>query len=119
MGGWYLSEDGETFSVGPYPSKERAIEVAPDELEDVEPGDAFWVGRAVSPPNYLTAWNVIEMLDQQASDTAPEDFEGFEVSDEARRELDALLSSWAERWKVKPSWLDIAEISEHEMPERA
>ena len=111
---WYLSRNEETFNDGPYDTREEAIAAAPD--EGFDPGESFWVGRAVPAASFLSARNVVEMLNEHAYNEGPEGNDGYEVSTEAQEDLDVVLKLWANKHNIKPTWWGIDEVSHHVVP---
>ena len=76
-GEWYISRNEEDFSIGPYDSREAAVDAAPD--EGLDSGDSFWVGLAVPASSFLSARNVVEVLNDHAYNEGPEGNDGYEV----------------------------------------
>ncbi|UXV17554.1 hypothetical protein N4P55_16815 [Pseudomonas fluorescens] len=68
-----------------------------DENDDLEIGATVWKGEKfpVNIAGYVDVGDVIEMLGERAYDDVGEFAEDWpDVPDEARQELDALLSAW-------------------------
>lgn len=68
-----------------------------DENDDLEVGATVWKGEKfpINTTGYVDAGDVIEMLGERAYDDVGEFAEDWpDVPDEARQELDALLSEW-------------------------
>ncbi|NTX08961.1 transposase [Myxococcus sp. CA040A] len=115
-GQWCITKDEEEWmDASAFDTKEDAIARAPVELA-LRPGLTFWVGVAVQAPSALNAALVVDALDNHASDEAPDGSDGYDISDEARTELDVLLTGWATKHAVKPTWFDIGDVSEHVVP---
>lgn len=109
---YYLSRDDESFAYGPYTSRDVAVSHGPAD-HNIPEGATFWVGRAISAPSRATAGDFLEMLDQHAVDDGPDGNDGYEVSGEARKELAAFLETWTRKHAVRPTWLDIDDVTEH------
>lgn len=118
IGKYYLSEDEERFDIGPYDSRQEAIKAAPEELSHLEPGSTFYVGVAMDPTVAIGARTFLDALQGYADDNAPSHIDAeFEVSTEARDDLDLLLRDWAKRFNVHPNWWNIWDVTEHELLE--
>jgi len=68
-----------------------------DENDDLEVGATVWKGEKIpiKTAGYVDAGDVIEMLGERAYDDVGEFAEDWpDVPDEARQELDSLLSEW-------------------------
>ena len=68
-----------------------------DENDDLEVGATVWKGEKfpINTAGYVDASDIIEMLGERAYDDVGEFAEDWpDVPDEARQELDALLSEW-------------------------
>ena len=68
-----------------------------DENDDLEVGASVWKGEKfpINTAGYVDADDVIEMLGERAYDDVGEFAEDWpDVPDEARQELDLLLSEW-------------------------
>lgn len=118
IGKYYLSEDEEHFSVGPYDTRQEAIDAAPEELGHLESGSKFWVGVSTDPGVAIGARLFLDALQSYVEDNAPLDVDAeFEITDEARDDLDRLLRDWARRNDVRPNWWNIEYVTEHVLPE--
>lgn len=118
IGKYYLSEDEESFSVGPYDTRQEAINAAPEELGHLASGSRFWVGVSTDPAVAIGARLFLGALQSYVEDHAPLDVDAkFEITAAARDELDTLLRDWAQRNNVRPSWWNIEDVTEHVLPE--
>lgn len=120
FGKYYLSEDEERFDIGPYDTRQEALEAASEELGHLEPGSAFWIGVATDPAVVIGARTFLDALQSYVEDNAPDHIDAeFTVSAEAREELDRVLHDWARRFDVHPNWWNIVDVTEHAIPENA
>lgn len=74
--------------------------------EDVKEGDVVWRGTPCrpDPAEYIEAHDVIDCIAERGFEDAGEFAEGYpNVSEEARNQLEALLSAWA-REHCQPSF---------------
>lgn len=115
-GQWCITKDNDDWMSAPgFDSKEEAIARAPQELE-LSPGQKFWVAQAQQAASHLGADLVIDGLDNHAIDEGPDGCDGYVISDEARKELNNFLLTWAEKHDIKPLWFDMENEEEHAAP---
>lgn len=101
-GEWMVkTEDAESFT-GWYPTREAAIDEAPEVL-GLKPGEAFEIAQAaVYVAGPVDAEQVLEQLREQAYDAAGEGAEDYlEVEREDEQELARLLTEVFEAWSTR------------------
>jgi hypothetical protein len=117
IGKYYLSEDEESYSIGPYNTRQEAIDAAPEELGHLEPGSKFCVGVSIDPAGVIGARLFLDALQSYVDDNAPVHIDAeFSISSEARNDLDRLLKDWARHHGVRPNWWNIQDVTEHVLP---
>lgn len=114
-GEFYVSTDEEMFNFGPYATSEEAVAKAPEDY-GIDHGEEFWVGQCVPAACFVSAETFIDALNAHACDEGPEDNNGYDVSRDAAVELQELLSAWAAKWDVRPTWSSIENVSKHVVP---
>lgn len=121
---FWISSNEESFSDGPYESREDAIAAAPGEL-DLEEGQRFWTCEAewetnTFPPD--AEW-IIDTARDNAGDGAPECAEDWlDVTKEQIADLDAMLettwNAWLDKRNLRPRWFQAKDTQQHVCPER-
>lgn len=122
---FWISMSEESFTNGPYDTREEAIAAAPDEL-DLEPDDSFWTCEAVweqrtfCPP---ADWFLERALDQDFE--APEDACSdwlddvtTEQTEELQELLDATWTAWLDKHNLRPKWFTAKDVQEHVVPDK-
>lgn len=115
IGKFYWENRNEEKWVGPHDTREAAVAEACAQLE---PGAKFDTALTVPPVSLpLSGEWVCEALMDWAGDNGPEDAsQMLNLSNEAERELDALLAEWVKEHDIRPLWWDFAQEMEHEVP---
>lgn len=132
---WYLSRDGECFDVGPYGSRDEAINAGVKMYRDVaRPQGAIWndlfslsraadeptfyVGRRVDYVPTIDADMVIEWLQSDAYEEGGECSDGWlddvtsEERDKLQRALQTALDRWIKYTKNEPDFFMVPNVSE-------
>lgn len=119
--GYYVSRDQESFTIGPYRTRKKAVDVAADELS-LKQGDTFYVCLARWETSLFgpDADEVIERAKQAAEDNAPRDWGSeflSEVSNEAITDLGGMLEQtwevWLDHHNLRPKWFEATEVTKH------
>lgn len=116
-GTWYATKDEENWNdLHGFETEAQAVAEAPAWL-GLGPGQKFWVGQATKPPMPLDAANIHAWLESAAGDDGcPDDILPYEISEDASRELNELLTAWSEKHDVKPLWVGFEDVSAHTVP---
>lgn len=115
-GKWYVSTDGESFKGVGWDTRQEAVDAAPEEF-NLSPGNTFWTGLAIRPADRISAVDFAEMLEQHAEDEGWEGNDGYNLTPEAKDELQAFLTEWEKKHDVRPLWFDIEDEQEHTVPD--
>ncbi|MCK5138370.1 MAG: hypothetical protein KAQ85_00875 [Thermodesulfovibrionia bacterium] len=117
-GEWLGSTDEEMFNIGPYETKEQAIEEIPNDAA-LESGEEFFIGQITVYEPSIDIDTVIENLDEQSAEECGETSEmwvdGFtkEAKEELSNSLNLVLKGWLVHYKYTPEFGSVGETSTH------
>lgn len=117
---YYVTNDEERWSVGPYDTREEAIAAGPVEF-DLKPGEKYWTGESNATVDTFgpVADRVIEDAQERAFDDVGDLSETYldSVTPADINELDAELEraweAWLDKHNLRPKWYTVDEVQEH------
>lgn len=124
--GFWISLNEETFSEGPYDTREEAIAAGPDCFGSLTPGCVFFSGEEVAFDLGRTcpvAESVIEEAQELAYDECGEVAQDWlddvtpEQVEDLRESLRTAWLSWLQKHKLEPTWFSVDNIESHEVCE--
>lgn len=117
---YYVTNDEEHWSVGPYDTREQAIAAGPIEF-DLKPGNVYWTGEshAVVDTYAPRAHRVIEEAQDRSFDEGGDVAEEFlskvppAAVDELDADLERVWNAWLDKHDLRPKWHTISDVEEH------
>jgi hypothetical protein len=117
---YYVTDDEERWSVGPYATREEAIAAGPVEF-DLKPGAKFWTGAESGTVDTFGPYadRVIEDAQERAYDEHDDgadtwlDVVTAEQHDELEKALEEVWEAWLDKHGLRPTWFEIDNIEEH------
>ena len=117
---YYVTNDEEHWSTGPYDTREEAIAAGPAEF-DLKPGQKLWTGADCGVVDTYGPYSdrVIEDAQERAFDENGDCAEMWldgvtaEQHDELDKALDEVWEAWLDKHGLRPKWFLIDNIEEH------